>query len=324
MLLAGACQDHSPQGVLDDYLARIARVTRSEAELPLPPALPAYPARRQLVLEIPRRTIDIFEFFELHDCDLGALVGFRNSPLGRLQQASQRLGYEAAWLAAAERCGADAAEWLTEMGAGKRERLPALFWNATFAADEMRTALGAAAPPPDGDLADILRGLNDTLTNLEEGDFRLAELETLLNRLRQGSWVGAARGDWSRWRRYFGVTSAMLEGAGPRICLNRRPTPRAERLKNVFLKLYVQQIQPELAVRLGRHQAWVAEIDRLSKRLQPVQPPAFAVWFDGVLSPHHPGSEWRRTRAAVVAHAEAWQALFAHCNIEPVAGLRQD
>ncbi|MDZ7670968.1 MAG: DUF3080 family protein [Gammaproteobacteria bacterium] len=240
VLLSSACQPGTPAAPFEDYLARVARLTGQEAAVADPSSGPAYPQRRALELDIPRRTIDVGEFFELHGCDMGALVGYRNSPLGRTQGASQRLGYEAAWLAAVDACGADAADWLADMGAEKRRRLPALFWNATFAAAEMRTALGGAAAPPDGDLADLVRGLNDSYDRVLQGGFDLGTFERLL------------------------------------------------------------------------------------ERLEAVRPPAFDAWYDRVLAPARPGSEWRRTQRAVVAHAEAWQRLFARCAIDPAAGLGQD
>src|SRR5690606_34717131 len=112
-LSVGACRIDSPEAQLTDYLTRIARVTGVVPALPAAGHLPAYPARRDLTVATPRHTIDVAEFFELHGCDMGALVGYRNSPLGRLQGASQRLGYEMEWLAAARRCGAGEKEWLT-------------------------------------------------------------------------------------------------------------------------------------------------------------------------------------------------------------------
>jgi hypothetical protein len=319
-----ACQRDSHESVLDEYLIRIARVTDVPVEVAVARPLPPYPEHRALTLDIPRRTIDAVEFFELHGCDMGALVGFRNSPLGRVQTASQRLGYEAAWLAAAERCGGHAADWLAELGADKRRWLPSLFWNATFAADEMRIALGVGGAPAGGDLADVLRGLNDSLTRLEDGEFEVAALESLLGTLRQGSWVGPARRDWSRWGRYLGAASRLLDRATARICLNAQPTPRSRRLQSVFVRFYIEQIQPELARRMGQHQAWVVELERLSGRLQRVQPPAYRTWFRAVVSPVDADSEWRRTRDAVLTHAQAWQRLFAHCGIEPGSGLGQD
>src|SRR5690606_992013 len=100
-------------------------------------------------------------------------------------------------------------------------------------------------------------GLGDSLTLVEAGgdSFAVAELEALLARLRQGSWVGPARRDWSRWRRYLGAAAVMLERAAPKLCLNRLPTPQANRLRNVFLRIYGERIQPELARRMGEHDA---------------------------------------------------------------------
>ena len=103
LCLAG-CAPAGPDEVLADYLERVARVTGSAPRLESPGPRPSYPARRALRVEVPGRSIDVGEFFDLHGCDMGALVGFRNSPLGRVQTASQRLGYEAAWLPAACRC----------------------------------------------------------------------------------------------------------------------------------------------------------------------------------------------------------------------------
>lgn len=324
LLLTSACQPDSPEARFEDYLARLARLTDQDIPVVQPVPGPAYPPRRELELDIPRRTIDVGEFFELHGCDMGALVGYRNSPLGRVQQASQRLGYEAAWLAAADACGAGAADWLAEIGVKKRQRLPALFWNATFAAAEMRTALGRAGAPADADLADLVRGLHDSYDRVLQGDFDLGAFERLLGRLQQQSWLGPARRDWARWRRYLDAAAAMLDNAAVDLCLQGRPTPRARRLQTVFRKFYVGDIQPRLAVAMRRHEAWITELARLLERLQAVRPPAFDAWYVRVMSPAHADSEWRRTQHAVVAHAEAWQRVFARCAIDPAAGLGQD
>lgn len=320
----GGCAPDTPDAVLDEYLTRVARVAEGEPVLAAPSPGPPYPARRALDVDIPARTIDVAEFFDLHGCDMGALIGFRNSPLGRVQTASQRLGYEAAWLAAAERCGADAAEWMRGIGAEKRTLLPALFWNATFAAEEMRTALGGAGAAPVADFADVLRGLNDSLTALLDGRFDLGNLEARLARLRQASWVGHARGEWSRWRRHLDAVGRLVRGALPEICLTGDPTPRAERLQRVFTLFYVERIQPDIARRMRAQEAWLRELERLSTRLADVRPPAFTRWYRAVLAADVPGSEWQRTRQAVIDHAEAWQHLFAGCGIEPFPGLGQD
>src|SRR5690606_22539044 len=166
---------------------------------------------------------------------------------------------------AAQACGADAAEWLPELGVVKRESLPSLFWNATFAAEELRVALGASAPARGEGLPTLLRALADQLTKVEQGDFDAAELERLLGELQRSSWVGPARRDWQRWRRHLLAAASALEPAPEKVCLNRRPTPYTDRLKNVFLKLYVERIQPDLAVAMSEHEQWIAELGRLGE-----------------------------------------------------------
>ena len=75
---------------------------------------------------------------------------------------------------------------------------------------------------------------------------------------------------------------------------------------------------------MGEHRAYLAEVERLSERLRAVQPDEYRVWFRAVAAADHAESEWRRTRAAVLAHVQAWKTVFSHCNVEPVPGLGQD
>ncbi|MBX3706364.1 MAG: DUF3080 family protein [Pseudomonadales bacterium] len=311
-----------------DYLARLARVLDTDVGAVPEPAGPAYPPRRALVHELPRDAIDVGEFIDLHGCDMGALVGYRNSPLGRLQGASQRLGYEVAWLAALDRCGSAAPDWMRARARAKTAQLPVLYWNALFAGDEIRIALGASRPLPPGDFAWLLREFADHLDALERGGFDGAGFEASLALLRAGSWVGPARQDWAGWRAVLDAAADALDREAGRVCRNGRPTPRSAILGNVFAQVYLGQLQPRLADDLSRHEAWVAAFAVLADRLDEVATTGFREWYGQVLDPAAEGpgvrSEWRRTRGAVVRHAEAWQRLFATCGIDPRAVVRQD
>lgn len=285
---------------------------------------PPWPLRRDLLVELPRMDIDVVEFFELHGCDLGSLVGFRNSPLGRTQTASQRLGYEAALLGALHRCGAAAPEWLVELGQRKSARLPALYWNALFAGDEFRIAAGASLPEPATDLAVLLRSLRDHREAIGRDAFDPAAFERTLAGLSVGSWVGHARRSWRAWRAHLDAARVALDEQARRVCRNGRPTPRSRILGNVFARYYVAGLQPKLAERMGAHEAWIRELATFADELDGTATPAFRDWFAHVLDPDAPSSEWRRTRTAVVAHAEAWQRLFATCGIDPRSVVGQD
>jgi hypothetical protein len=324
LLLAAGCGSPPPEPESARYLQRLGGVLEREIEPRAETPGPAYPRRRDLRIEIPRAEIDVGEFIELHECDMGSLVGLRNSPLGRTQGASQRLGYEAAWLQAAQRCGDAAPEWLRERAAVKVAQIPALYWNAVFAGEEMRIAAGGARPAPESDFADVIAALGSHLLALERGTFELGAFESTLATLAGGGRIGRARQAWSIWRGDLDAARAALESEAGRICRNGRPTPRSRYLVNVFARYYVEGLQPRLAARMRADEAWIVAMDGLVRRLEPSVAPAFRDWFAHVLDPQVSGSEWSRTRAAVLAHARAWQHVFATCGIDPRSAVRHD
>ena len=101
-----------------------------------------YPSQRQLMVDIPASRIDWVQFAQLHSCDLGALIGARNSARGRVRQASVALAYEVEWLRLAETCSGF--DWLDAAIAEKRAHLPVHVWNSTFAGPEMAQAMSLA------------------------------------------------------------------------------------------------------------------------------------------------------------------------------------
>jgi len=315
---------------LADYVARLGRVLALDLAVVVDAPGPAFPAARDLRVDVQRAEIALLQFVDVHGCDMGALVGYRNSPLGRTQGASQRLGYEAAWLEAIHRCDDRAPAWLVALAAEKRALLPALFWNAVIAGDEMRVAAGASVAPGRADFSDQLRGLHDAFDRLAQsadaagGGFDLQTFEQQLGALRGGSHVGPARQSWQRWRAHLEVAGSALQTQALRICRNGQPTPRSEILANVFARQYIERIQPRLAAEMRTHEAWIRALEALSTRLDEVATPAYRDWFDAVLAPTEPASEWRRTQRAVVEHARAWQVLFDACGLDPRAALGQD
>jgi len=282
--------------------------------------LPAYPERRALSLTLPARRIDWLDFLALHRCDLGGLVGFRNSPLGRLQQPSQRLGYELALLEGAEACALPESpadeQSLEALLAEKRSARPALYWNATFAGPEWREPLTAAGAVTEANLARRLGSFIDHWQAIEAGRFDLPRFEADLGDLRGMRWLPAARARWQAQRRMLDAAAAALRKAGARLCRNGRPTPGSDRAVNVLQNVYQVDVQPPLAQVLARDRAVVRVLDVLLRDTGAAAPPEFRRWYRLVLDPQAP-SEWSRTIEASRGHGEAWQAFLGHCGIEP-------
>ena len=93
-----------------------------------------------------------------------ALVSERNSALGRLRSASLRLDYELTFIERGQRClgetldDPELIDLLQRTLDVKRDSLGDLFWNATWASDELRGFLNQS-PGPAGDPARGLEAL---------------------------------------------------------------------------------------------------------------------------------------------------------------------
>ena len=101
----------SPESERFAYVDRVASVLEAES-IKTTVVLVATPTERELRLPTPEQKINPLQFADLHRCDMGALVGERNSGLGRFAPASQRLGYEVRWLCRARGCDI---EWVEDL-----------------------------------------------------------------------------------------------------------------------------------------------------------------------------------------------------------------
>ena len=322
-LLLIACVERGDDPA-DIYAQRVASVLDRPVQGSVE-ALPAYPARRALKIPLERLDIGVLDFARLHACDMGGLVGARNSSLGRLQQPSQRFAYELAWLDAAQTCINEGQDWLQPIYLEKQARLPAVLWNATFATDEVATAMGATPAPSQAaktgmlvrDLADLFRGLAD-----ESAPPDTARLEVILRDGAAFVRIGRQRASWAQLRTALsGVARAVVERQPP-ICLSGAPNTRSDRLLNVFRRYYLQDWQPDIAAMISADRSWVETLAALVDTLQPTAPPAFLTWYDSTLNPRVERSEWRRTQAAVVDHAAAWQDFLKQCGMD-ITALRE-
>ncbi|MEM7219137.1 MAG: DUF3080 family protein [Pseudomonadota bacterium] len=250
-----------------DYLTRLARVLEQPLVLVDPAPLAPYPRLPAEALEPGDLSINMLEFFDLHRCDLGGLVGFRNSGLGRLQVPTERWLYELQLLDGVSRCpGFD-----RDLAAQLRARLPdtrlrALLvgedWRAFVSVDQ--TLLDSSDVGVDGGgmerTLQTLSGLvsRGALTGAEVVDTRLRLNETL-GSLRFGRALGRTRVAWSRQHRLHASALRMLTHAEP-LCRSGQPTPRGRIARTVLLERYAARIQPPLAQLPGAGRGWLVSL----------------------------------------------------------------
>ena len=305
--LAG-CAEEPLQSV---YVNRIAHVLGADAALEREMLLREPGARVLQIATVPQE-ISALQFADLHRCDLGGLAGERNSSLGRLAPASQRLGYELRWQCRAPSCEL---AWLEEITLKKRTQLNAMVWNAIIAGPEMAAALTNS----NNGTADsgALERLNDVARSLLAGEhceFSQVAFEQALNRVRLGLPVKAQRYKWAEYRAALDAISGLLKSVS--VCLNGAPTVKAEHLFAVFRRHYVQSLQPELNRVLGNDRVWIDALAEIHRRFDTVAPASWADFYRLTLDPNSPDSEWNRTRLSITQHAEAWQQVFNQCGVD--------
>lgn len=325
-MLSGCSQ---PESELADYRLRVLSLLRVEA-VPTPTFDPMRPPlRRALMLPIPESRVGWSEFFELQSCELGALVGYRNSPLGRTAPASERLAYEVAFLEAATACaqaaGATSAEdeslraTLAPVLSAKRRGLKSVAWNAALAGPEMSHRLSSSSGGL-AQLADALTDVRDALSPLLPGAenrgshaWDAGAFNATLKRLAGGGGIAERPAAWARVAWMLNDVAQALEVGAQTVCRNGQPTPTARNLSAVLLKFFVNGARGKLTADLQTDRDWILALNRLADDFGDTEPQAFRQWRTAVsLDDSGP---WRAVEAALKRHALAWQRFHDGCGL---------
>ena len=150
----------------EDYLDRIARLSRQALPERAPLPLLPYPGASELRLSLPEHRVNLLDYLELRHCGLMELISQRNSSLGKLQADSLRLSHELAFIAQARAClereKLDDPELVTVMSqvvAEKEAALPALYWNVLASSEEIRRFFSQSPSASVGDTSAALQSL---------------------------------------------------------------------------------------------------------------------------------------------------------------------
>lgn len=279
-----------------------------------PPAhtrLPAFPRVRDLHWPTQDLRVGFWDMLTLQGCQLGVLAGERNSPLGRVMPASERLVYELRLLAALPRCQVEDPELreeLTTILTHKRSELPAHLSNAIWGGPEMRGLLtaGFAADSPGHvrPAAGALRDLADYLGQPQDDPGALREPLAALHRHRDAG--GVIRQAAASLQALTSVSLA-LEAAGD----GSTPCPPGQAVRSTFESHYVGSFQPQLA-RL--QQPLDQLLTALGAVFQAAPKPAPLHRFAAAFDPGEQGLA-ARLRQASRRHAQAVLGYTARCHV---------
>jgi len=311
-----------------DYLTRLERLTRQPVPPPSALDLRPYPGNAVLRRPLPDLRTGLLNYLALRHCDLMSLVSERNSALGKLRAASLRLDYELTFIQRGERCLAqDKLEdpaliaLLERTLAVKRDSLGDLFWNATWAGDELRGFLNQS-PGPAGDpgpglealggLASAGRALRATPT-----PDALPKLERHLAALAGGAAGGALLREVAAARVALEQALSMLQALDEDgLCPRGRASQRAHYLRNLLDSVYGEDVQPYLAD-LDRHRRRLDDRLRALRAVSSGANPALDRWLAHYFGPRGQAARLDQT---LRAHTERWQTVLGACGLMPGGG----
>ena len=340
LLLLSGCNQDPVTSRLQDYAGRVSNAIEHDISLTLDESLPAYPAKRDRLMQITELREGLIDVLDLRRCGLLELIGERNSSLGKLALPSQRLIYEFRFMPPLRNCiqalrNSDNAlsedetellERLLKIEQIKQENLPLVVANAVFNSEEVVRQFALANPAADTTELMLFQHLDHPLEQLSDLAMLsrqarwhhvpdLSRLEQSFEQLHQ-THFGTA---WLRSLSYLTQTleqtaTAMEQRLQQRpLCFNQRPTPQARIMHNVFQKYYAAELQPWMSAVHRNGQRWRQHWASLTEQL-PLTP-ALRAYFEQTLTGTH--SLWARYLRARDRHTRGWQELLRQCGMMP-------
>lgn len=328
--LTGGCGNNRADEAYSQYLSRLGRTLDIETAVPAPASTPVMPPPRELRLEIPPGNLGALDFLAISGCAVQVTIGKRNSSLGRMASASQRLLLDLEYLRLAPECfdyqrqqgNAELADTLEQAWELKRRQLPALIFNATLGSSEYRQLWRAPAelgdyPANTGSaVISALQGISSQAQSWLAGDFSAdnQEFELLLGEVSSGD-GGALMLALSRQAAALDATDRMLaqrQQRGPLCSASLRPAA-ADILDNVVRKYFISGIQPRAAALNRRFHELLPPVHELEQQLEAQLPPAYIAWRA------QRDSELASLSMAPRRHVDALQTILDPCREQSTA-----
>ena len=310
----------SPQSDLPakQYFARLTNIlgkvdVESGAE---PATLRAPRERARLIAPPPTDTLAVREFMSLQACRIHALLAHRNSQLGRMQPASQRLINSLAVIEALPACidqlsasNPSLATKLTRLLKAKRDNLT--FELATvFIAGAEYERLFSMVPRDqysDASLHATLKWIAEFVD--DPNSVKAAQLETKLQSLVPASLGSDLNGVYLSLY-WLGRANKILEAKlAERVCLQPNPTQEAKYFQNLIEGFFTNTVQVELAKVLRRHQSSQALIANIESRFAKVTSVEFKRWQ---AQRRNLGSQLKE---ALKQHVQLIQNVYNQCGL---------
>jgi hypothetical protein len=277
--------------------------------------------------------INLLDFLKLSSCDLQRHIGQRNSSLGLFLEPSQRLIYEYKFIDLGDIClqtlavDSELYNLLEEALIVKREQLAIVRWNAVFASDEFSVLFSLSTEPLNVEevmlepnelyaaLDDIYQYANASVMSTAD-EFALEQAFSVVVSSKR---LGQIRHSLQLSRLFLAEADKLLTSrlSTRPLCFNERPNQKFDIVQTVFLKYYINEIQPYIAKLHQQSEPILKRIERLRNQLNSDQRMslAFDDFWSGVFVSED--SEWQLFNAAIKQHTINWQHLLTQCGRLP-------
>ncbi|GAA0785904.1 DUF3080 family protein [Marinobacterium sediminicola] len=340
IIVLSGCSDQVHEDKLRDYAYRVGNAIDSDYQLNFSLLPPPFPPKRERSLPVDEIHEGLLDVLDFRRCGLMELIGERNTSLGKLALPSQRLIYETRFLPRIRQCILDLEQIedkdedtlallnrLNRIEESKRINYPLVISNAIFNSDEISQHFALKAKPLNQLALDNFNGLMQAFEPFQH-------LATLSERddWDEPNWIQDLENSYETfYRSEFGAdwlhsllmltqtleqTAQAIEARLERrpICFNRKPTPQAEIIRNVFQRYYAGQLQPWMSIVDRTGQQWRSQWLKLVNQLPTTAPTAeYFVQLFG----KQPESAWQTYLQARNRHTRAWQKLLGQCGMMP-------
>lgn len=344
LISLSGCDRGSPEAMLENYTSRLARVLEVETEVPARSQLNIFPHRRERILPTQAIREGLLDTLRLNRCNLIPLIAERNSSLGKVYKASQKMAYELKFYDALRSClsrlnastdpDPELLIQLQDIYKIKQQNLAAEIWNGIYTAEELESnfSIGEPALPvgDDGSTATTLEAMTvlaeiaqlpgrEEHWQLPDAIHQIEHYYETLHKNRSGAQLLSSLSLLTQQLNYATLLIQLRLEQKP-LCYNGKATPQANILKNVFYKYYAAEVQPYMAQIDKNSQRWFAVNAKIITDLRNsgVRPPASVIrYFDHTIAMNNSTSLWSEYETARNKHTQQWQKVLKQCGMMP-------
>lgn len=324
LILLIGCESRPPlEQKLRDYVDALNRSDVIAVTMPsnLWSVLP-FPERRERQASLSEFDIGLIDFLSVQDCDLGRIIGEKNSILGKVMPVSQRFLYEIALIRAIDDCSFTNETLQQEMFQVRKvkfEELPIAFSNSFWSGAESERFFSFSngyisfSPERSGynELRESLlyfrqlRERLDQVPKLESSNF-----EGHYQAIYESEYAGKLLLTIQLMTNYLNAVTEQIRQIDTNASFCGEPS---RFLKQQFTVHYVDVLQPYMARVYRVAFDVLTQLDvliRLTPNMSPTLREFLAQWsLDALDSP------WSNYQKASRTHAQAWSQLFASCRM---------